>query len=156
MDNSHGGFFRANVYVENIDASRRDVDHPIQIICNNNSSSVLGGAGKDTILGDLANDILRGGKGDDCITGGSGNDTLRPQTSFQGWETTLYGGAGNDVFYCHREFDPTNIILDYTEGEDIIRFGNRMYITSYSIDGFDVFATFKTNVSGCGWEIITA
>ena len=85
-----------------------------------------------------------------AIIGGNGDDTLRPHTAMGQYATSLYGGVGKDVFYCDQIYGPTDTILDYTPGEDIINIGtssgqnNR--IASYSIDGSDVILNIRLHM----------
>ena len=68
---------------------------------------LIGGAGDDTVDGAGANDSLRGGDGADFLTGGIGADRLK-------------GGKDNDTFIFLAGDDSTDIIADFTNGEDLI------------------------------------
>jgi Ca2+-binding RTX toxin-like protein len=109
---------------------------------------LMGGAGDDFLDGSYGNDILYGGEGDDYLTdwsgqdelhGGNGNDTLvagspsGAQKLFgddgddliylkDGGEAT--GGDGSDTFLirAHNFTNSSNVINDYTDGEDRIAF----------------------------------
>ena len=60
---------------------------------------LYGGEDGDTLLGGAGNDTLSGGR-DAQLDGGAGDDTLYDGSQFGGTEgnTTLVGGAGDDVF----------------------------------------------------------
>ncbi|MGD1901664.1 MAG: calcium-binding protein [Geitlerinemataceae cyanobacterium] len=71
-----------------------------------------GGDGNDTLRGGMNNDIMTGGAGDDTIFGDFGADTIT-------------GGAGSDRFVLGQgrggsDATTTDIITDYTDGEDKI------------------------------------
>ncbi len=73
------------------------------------------------------------------IQGGAGNDTLDGNSYDQNY---LWGGAGKDVFIC--EDSVSDVIWDYTEGEDIIKIGDWMWVNeNYSaVEGDDVNLSF--------------
>ena len=68
---------------------------------------LIGSAGDDTVDGAGANDSLRGGDGADFLSGGMGADRLK-------------GGKDNDTFIFLAGDDSTDIIADFTNGEDLI------------------------------------
>jgi Ca2+-binding RTX toxin-like protein len=78
------------------------------------NDTLSGNNGDDTIHGDRGNDILNGGEGDDQLIGGSGNDILFGAAGAD----TLTGGAGQDQFIL--TVASSNIITDFTDGEDVI------------------------------------
>ena len=70
--------------------------------------ALTGTADDDFIAGLAGNDILSGVGGDDILAGGLGLDTLE-------------GGAGNDTFVIDEiEVGIEDVILDFTDGEDVI------------------------------------
>ncbi|MBU2982517.1 tandem-95 repeat protein [Lentibacter algarum] len=89
------------------------------ILPNNDTDYVDGGAGNDTILGEDDDDTLIGGDGDDVLDGGIDEDSL---IGGNGSDTGL-GGQGDDYIDLSgflpepddTDFDPTND-LDYAEG----------------------------------------
>ncbi|MFD0916666.1 M10 family metallopeptidase C-terminal domain-containing protein [Pseudahrensia aquimaris] len=100
-----------------------------------------GGVGADDLYGGNDNDILIGESGDDKLFGEAGNDLLLGGIG----SNILNGGIGDDVFRFQTN-DETNVIEDFTKGEDIIdmrAFG----FTSYQdfLAGTDQFS-----VSGTG------
>ncbi len=102
--------------------------------------------GDDTVNGLAGDDVIDGGAGDDALRGGDGNDTLNGGTGFNvlygddgndslrgggtlfggngddllegGVGTTMYGGAGNDVFTFRRTYsiDTTLVCDDWAAG----------------------------------------
>jgi VCBS repeat-containing protein len=57
-----------------------------------------GGAGNDSLNGGSGNDILDGGSGNDVVSGGSGSDTLIFRAYENHWGTTVFSGAGYDIY----------------------------------------------------------
>lgn len=83
---------------------------------------LLGNADNDILYGGQGNDLLFGGKGDDSLFGGKGDDTLYGDAG----SNTLAGGGGKDVFVFKPNSDSlelvkTNLITDFTIGEDLIQ-----------------------------------
>lgn len=76
-------------------------------------------------------ETIRGSYGNDNIDGRGGNDVLQGDLG----DDTLTGGDGND-FFVFAEGHGTNVVTDFTDGEDFIRFAS----TSAS-DYADVGAT---------------
>ncbi|MCB9956449.1 MAG: right-handed parallel beta-helix repeat-containing protein [Caulobacterales bacterium] len=72
--------------------------------------TLVGGDGPDDLFGGDGNDILSGGGGDDRIVGGPGDNRLE-------------GGAGSDIFAFYGKSFGTNVITDFTPGEDRICLG---------------------------------
>ena len=113
----------------------------IYVIGNANANNINGGKGKDTIsggagndklYGNAGNDWIEGGVGNDLISGGQGNDTLKGDAGTD----TLTGGNGNDVFIVGKN-DGSNIITDYTVGQDKIKISSGA-ISASSLNGSDV------------------
>ncbi|MEM8569965.1 MAG: calcium-binding protein [Pseudomonadota bacterium] len=76
------------------------------------------GDGKDTVWAGHGDDYGLGGAGDDAILGGRGNDTV-----IGGFGSDmLEGGHGIDTFVL-AQGEGTDIILDFTIGEDLIGLG---------------------------------
>lgn len=89
------------------------------------NDSVFGDAGDDRVRGDAGDDSVSGGDGDDrvngndgddVLSGGAGNDTLVGGDG----DDVLTGDAGNDTFVINID-GSTDIIADFTSGEDVIR-----------------------------------
>jgi hypothetical protein len=76
---------------------------------------LYGGAGNDKLYGGTGNDILAGGAGNDRLYGGAGNDRLYGGSG----NDILSGGAGRDTF-VYRSGDGRDLILDFTQGQDVI------------------------------------
>lgn len=68
---------------------------------------LFGGKGTDKLFGYDNNDELNGGAGNDQLTGGGGNDLLR-------------GGLGKDTFIFDGRRFASDVISDFTIGEDRI------------------------------------
>ena len=78
---------------------------------------VRGNRGADTLYGGGGNDELRGGKANDRLFGDGGADVLFGHLG----DDELTGGTGNDIF-AFRLGDGYDRILDFTDGQDTIRF----------------------------------
>ncbi len=89
---------------------------------NGRENRIAGGAGADTLNGGAGDDSLYGGADDDVLRGGSGDDKL-------------VGGFGADTF-AFALGDGEAKILDFTDGEDMIRF-------SGAADSFDDLSIFQ-------------
>ncbi|MCT7967674.1 putative Ig domain-containing protein [Laspinema sp. D1] len=76
---------------------------------------LYGNQGNDTLVGEDGDDVFYGGKNDDLLIGGSGNDWLFGDLG----NDVLLGGAGQDRFIIRQDTGP-NLILDFTDGEDLI------------------------------------
>jgi len=75
-----------------------------------------GGAGDDLISGDSGIDTLLGGYGNDTLDGGIGDDILAGGTG----DDILTGGAGIDIFKFGSANEGSDVIVDFTDGEDLI------------------------------------
>ncbi len=94
---------------------------------------LVGNAADNYIAGGTKADTIEGGDGDDTIVGGKGNDTLA-------------GGDGKDVF-VYDSGDGSDVITDYTAGEDIISLAGD-YPVVYSVSGSDAILTIgKSNLT---------
>ncbi|AFZ35720.1 hypothetical protein Sta7437_2171 [Stanieria cyanosphaera PCC 7437] len=112
---------------------------------------LFGGAGNDTIRGGVGDDYLNGGDGDDILIGGAGDDVI---IGGKGADI-MSGGAGSDIFEFFAEdltSGEVDKILDFTKGEDLIRFkgiGSDATVQydkttgKVSIDGQDVISLDK-------------
>ncbi|MCC1492988.1 calcium-binding protein [Cognatishimia sp. F0-27] len=114
---------------------------------------ISGGAGDDLVVGGNGMDILIAGDGDDIMGGGAGDDRLT-------------GGAGADEFH----FDAgtgTDIVRDFTQGEDVISllddgaisFANSMENDSrgdsdLSMDDFDTVAMISELDAGNDQQVV--
>ena len=103
----------------------------------NGNDTVRGGAGNDTVRGGNGDDTVRGGSGDDDVRGGFGNDFVK---GGEGNDTvnggrdndTLAGGSGDDVFVFDGvwgEASGDDVVLDYTDGSDMLKILNVDSIT---------------------------
>ena len=90
--------------IKTIDASK--VPHSLTITGNDNLNKITGSSQDDSLVGNAGADTILGGDGKDTINGGKGNDSLK-------------GGNGADTF-IYNSGDGDDVIVDYTEGEDII------------------------------------
>ncbi len=75
--------------------------------------------GKDWAIGDDGNDLISALAGDDVVIGGNGNDTFSGGLG----NDILTGGAGNDQFRWFSG-DGTDVITDFTPGNDLIGLAN--------------------------------
>ncbi len=95
------------------------------------NDNLLGLQGDDILLGNTDNDVLHGGRGNDILFGGKGDDSLfgdqGNDTLYGGLGSDiLVGGGGKDVFVFQPnsgslELVKTNLITDFTIGEDLIQ-----------------------------------
>ncbi|MDA9573751.1 hypothetical protein N9R48_02360 [Rickettsiales bacterium] len=101
-----------------------------------------GGDGDDILWSNSGDDILNGGDGNDNLQAGTGNDTLNGDGGddiLKGYDgdETLTGGTGADILAGGFGFDSFNftslnestinqsdLITDFTQGEDSINFSN--------------------------------
>ncbi|MDX2103556.1 MAG: DUF4347 domain-containing protein [Alphaproteobacteria bacterium] len=77
-----------------------------------------GGAGADTMFGCGGNDTLFGYEDADMLLGNDGNDSIEGGTG----NDTLWGGAGNDWFVFPTNDGSTDLIADFTVGQDKLAF----------------------------------
>jgi Ca2+-binding RTX toxin-like protein len=79
------------------------------------NDNLQAGSGNDILNGDAGNDVLKGYDGDETLTGGTGADTLT-------------GGFGFDSFNFtaldESTINSSDLITDFTQGEDSINFSN--------------------------------
>ncbi|MDM9647861.1 VCBS domain-containing protein [Rhizobium sp. S163] len=75
------------------------------------NDTITGGSGADTLKGGAGNDALLGGGGDDTLIGGDGNDTLT-------------GGSGNDTFVFDKNATGYDVVKDFGNGSDVLKFTN--------------------------------
>lgn len=92
---------------------------------------LVGGSGADSLTGGDGNDTLLGGGGLDTLLGGNGDDLLAPGN--ETGQTTLQGGAGNDVFNISatslESFHPSGVDYVISDGED----GDRIVYNGYEL-----------------------
>jgi serralysin len=79
---------------------------------------ITGNAQKNVLLGNAGNDTLEGGSGADTLAGGRGNDRLAGGSGGD----RLTGGPGADLFIFRNESDSRDVILDFQDGFDLLRF----------------------------------
>jgi subtilisin-like proprotein convertase family protein len=89
------------------------------------SDSLAGGAGRDALQGGTGFDTLSGDDGDDSLSGGNGRDELvggggADTLNGGGGLDSLAGGAGADVFLFAGATDISDVVADFTPGEDVI------------------------------------
>ena len=80
------------------------------------TDTLNGLAGNDSLIGGGNADVLNGGGGNDTLDGGSGGDEL----SGRNGNDTKTGGGGADTFLYVDANEGTDIITDFTQGEDVI------------------------------------
>ena len=83
---------------------------------NEDDDSLLGAQGNDRLLGGAGADLLNGGDGDDLILGEEGADILTGNAG----SDRLIGGKGPDIFMFGVDGEHTDIIDDFSDGEDRI------------------------------------
>ncbi|MGE5660374.1 MAG: matrixin family metalloprotease [Actinomycetota bacterium] len=99
--------------------------------------TIEGGSGNDTLMGEAGDDLLRGGEGNDLLMAGKGTNILygdRGNDTLIGGkgEDKLTGGAGADWFIL--ESGPgSDIITDFTQGEDILGLSGGLSFSDLSI-----------------------
>ena len=91
-----------------------------------------GGNGIDTLFGLDGNDVLLGGNGTDTLWGGAGNDLLDGGNG----NDLLYGGSGNDIFVLSRTGNGTDLILDFSIGQDQIGLSGGLSYDQLSFSDF--------------------
>ena len=84
------------------------------------AGTVYGGSGDDVITGGSLIDQLLGGSGSDVLNGGGGNDLLMGGFGAD----TLTGGSGRDIFDYVRVQETGDTIMDFHQGEDVLRFSH--------------------------------
>lgn len=89
---------------------------------------ISGQNGNDTLLGGSGDDKLYGEAGDDAIDGGEGNDFI---LAWKG-NDTVSGGAGSDTFVFSSGHG-TDLIVDFTVGEDVIGLRSGLTFTDLSV-----------------------
>lgn len=82
------------------------------------NDALYGDAGSDRLFANGGNDQLLGGDGNDSFSGGKGNDTLT-------------GGEGDDRFAL--SLQGTDIISDFTQGEDLLELPKEISFTDLEI-----------------------
>ena len=96
-----------------------------QLFADSGDNLLYGNEGNDTLNGGKGNDVLHGGKDNDSLFGNLGNDILYGDKGAD----TLTGGNGNDTFFIGKntggpQLSDADLIVDYTEGEDVIKLKN--------------------------------
>ncbi|ETX12925.1 hypothetical protein OCH239_15205 [Roseivivax halodurans JCM 10272] len=102
------------------------VDGNDDIAGGTGNDTLAGGSGDDTVLGEDGDDQINGLSGNDLLVGGNGADMILGGTGLDiigggAGDDTISGGAGADEFH----FDAgtgSDIILDFTQGDDVISF----------------------------------
>jgi hypothetical protein len=85
-------------------------------------------SGDDTLTGTACNDIIDGLEGNDFLSGEDGNDTLYGGHG----DDTLSGGNGQDIFALQPD-QGTDVILDFTDGEDLFGLTNGLCFSGLNI-----------------------
>ena len=80
--------------------------------------TVRGLGGDDRLWGRMGKDILHGNAGDDYLWGGRGADTLHGGRG----KDILSGGHGRDVFVYEDADFGRDRIVDFEDGQDLLRF----------------------------------
>ena len=105
-----------NLKVDNLD----DIEGTAEV------DYLFGNAEANTLNGAAGNDFLDGGVGDDILVGGLGRDTLT-------------GGVGADKFRIAENENSTDIITDFTDGEDQLDLSEITEIPSIDATNFADF-----------------
>lgn len=90
---------------------------------------LFGGSGSDVMFGGADNDILVGGSGADQLDGGAGQDRILGQ----GGNDRLTGGGDRDVFVFLASGGGVDDIVDFRQGEDVLRFNGGVTFADLSI-----------------------
>ncbi len=102
---------------------------------------LFGGEQKDQLFGGGGGDLLHGEAGNDNLFGGGGNDRLLGGLG----KDMLQGGAGADVFIfnkaAHSRVGKSDVISDFTSGDDLIDLSNMSDETMVFIGAADFSAT---------------
>lgn len=106
---------------------------------------VSGGSGNDILLGDVGNDILLGDLGNDTLIGGDGDDILMGGLGAD----ALSGGQGLDTFVL-AQGEGTDLIYDFTAGEDRIGLGNGLLLADLQIS----FANGSTTIRSSQEQLV--
>ena len=106
----------------------------IDLTGNGLAQSMAGNNGANRIEGLGGHDTLFGHGGSDTLVGGAGDDTL-------------WGGAAADVFLYDAAGSGHDLIRDFADGADLIRFE--------AASGVDDFGDLAVGANGSGWAVIT-
>ncbi|MGH6707473.1 MAG: S8 family serine peptidase [Bradyrhizobium sp.] len=93
------------------------------------------GDGNDTIIANDLGNTIQGGRGNDTIVAGAGADKL-------------YGGLGADTFVFNSMTTTTDVIGDFTSGQDVIDL--HVLLTSIGYNGTDPLADKWINLASNG------
>lgn len=106
---------------------------------------IYGYGGNDTLMGRMGRDELHGGTGNDIINGGRGHDTLS-------------GGDDEDIFVFNPEDNGNDIITDFDDGYDLIRFERGVHFSDLTIEqvGKDTLIYWGNDTASILVENITA
>ena len=99
-----------------------------ELRCEEGDDIGFGNTDADLLDGGTGNDILYGGRDSDTLLGGDGDDILSGDLG----DDLLTGGAGGDRF-DFRIGDGTDIVTDFTDGEDIIGLRGGLTFTDLTI-----------------------
>ncbi len=103
-----GEYTRQQAYVDHVVQYEWFDSYDMIVAGNEESERFSGTTGADYISGAAGNDTLSGGVGSDWLFGGEGSDTLN-------------GGAGADFFVVKDSITGTDLIEDFSLGEDYLR-----------------------------------
>jgi Ca2+-binding RTX toxin-like protein len=101
-----------------------DGDRGNDVLHGGDGSDFMDGSdGNDLMFGEAAGDFMRGGAGGDYMEGGAGDDDLYGNEGgdlLNGGlgSDDLWGGAGVDVFRFAATDQKTDVVHDFTVGED--------------------------------------
>ncbi|MGB3404406.1 MAG: cadherin domain-containing protein [Microcoleaceae cyanobacterium] len=136
-------------------------------VSGNDGNDILNGdRGNDLLDGNAGNDIINGGQGDDTLDGGEGNDELiggigNDLLFGAGGADTLTGGEGIDQFVI-TPTSGSNIITDFTDGEDMIVLEDGLTFEQLTIEASQTNTIVKFNndilatLNGVESSLITA
>jgi Ca2+-binding RTX toxin-like protein len=126
-----------SAYSTLIQSNEKSSDSPLQNVALNltvdTNGAIDGTANDDYLVGGAGSDFIDGGLGDDILVGGLGVDTLT-------------GNTGNDKFRISANEDSTDVISDFTDGEDKLDLSEIIGIPAINSSNFNDYI--QTSVSG--------
>lgn len=134
LENIDAGLLSASDFVLNTDVA--DVTVDIGDGSRFDDYFMFGGNGNDTLTGSLGADTLNGGAGNDILNGVTGTNIHRT-------------GSGNDIVLIAGRSLRTNIIEDFTQGQD------RIDLTIFNVNDFDILKDNFMSQDGDDVRIVT-